>query len=142
MNKQIWEDAYRRAAELAPVRVDRRMRNIVYGDVPTFMELPHAHDAASLAGADAAFLGMGFEGVKIDSPHTYLPALAGPAGPESIYYRPEADKAPEAVRRYSIHYSIHHAHGLFVEYAPDFYIFKHLGAVDAGDVGVVVGNAG
>jgi agmatinase len=141
VDKQIWEDAYRRAAELAPVRVDRRMRDILYGDVPTFMELPHAHDAAGLEGTGAAFLGMGFEGVKIDSPHTYLPALAAPAGPESIYYRTGADRAPEAVRRYSIHYSIHHAYGLFIEYAPDFYIFKHLAAVDAGDVPVVEGDA-
>lgn len=57
---------------------------------------------------------MGYEGVKIDSPHTYLPELATPAGPDAIYYRTGADKAPEAVRRYSIHYSIHHAYGLFV----------------------------
>jgi arginase family enzyme len=84
---------------------------------------------------------MGYEGVKIDSPHTYLPDLAAPAGPDSIYYRTGADEAPEAVRRYSIHYSIHHAYGLFVEYAPDFYIFKHLHAVDAGDVPVIPGEA-
>jgi arginase family enzyme len=45
------------------------------------------------------------------------------------------------VRRYSIHYSIHHAHGLFVEYAPDFYIFRHLQAMDAGDVEMVPGDA-
>jgi arginase family enzyme len=141
MDKQIWEDAYRRAAEIAPVRVDRRMRDILYGDVPTFMELPHARRPADLAGADVAFLGMGYEGVKIDSPLTYLPDRAAPAGPDSIYYRTGADKAPEAVRRYSIQYSIHHAYGLFVEYAPDFYIFKHLRAVDAGDVPIVPGDA-
>lgn len=141
MDEQIWRDAYRRAAEVAPVRVDRRMRDILYGDVPTFMELPHAPRGADLEGMDAAFLGMGFEGVKIDSPHSFLPELAAPAGPDSIYYRTGADKAPEAVRRYSIHYSIHHAYGLFVEYAPDFYIFKHLRAVDAGDAEVIPGDA-
>jgi arginase family enzyme len=141
MDQQIWEDAYRRAAEIAPVRVDRRMRDILYGDVPTFMELPHARQAAQLGGADVAFLGMGYEGVKIDSPHTYLPNLAAPAGPDSIYYRTGADRAPEAVRRYSIHYSIHHAYGLFIEYGPDFYIFQHLRAVDAGDVAVIPGDA-
>jgi arginase family enzyme len=140
MDKTIWEEAYRRAAEAAPVRVDRRMRDILYGDVPTFMELPHARKPADLEGADVAFLGMGYEGVKIDSPHTYLPDLASPAGPDSIYYRTGADEAPEAVRRYSIHYSIHHAYGLFVEYAPDFTIFKHLRAVDAGDVAVTPGD--
>lgn len=141
MDKQIWEDAYRRVAETTPVRIDRRMRDILYGDVPTFMELPYARKPGDLKGVDAAFLGMGYEGVKIDSPHTYLPDRAAPAGPDSIYYRTGADKAPEAVRRYSIHYSIHHAYGLFVEYAPDFYIFKHLRAVDAGDVPVVPGDA-
>jgi arginase family enzyme len=140
MDKTIWEAAYRRAARAAPVRVDRRMRDILVGDVPTFMELPHARKPGDLTGADVAFLGMGYEGVKIDSPHTYLPDLAAPAGPDSIYYRTGADKAPEAVRRYSIHYSIHHAYGLFIEYGPDFYVFKHLTAVDAGDVPVVPGD--
>jgi arginase family enzyme len=140
MDRRIWEEAYRRAASLAPVRVDRRMRDILYGEVPTFMELPYARKPADLEGADVAFLGMGYEGVKIDSPHTYLPDLAAPAGPDSIYYRTGADKASEAVRRYSIHYSVHHAYGLFVEYAPDFYILKHLQAVDAGDVAVVPGD--
>ena len=141
MDEQIWRDAYRRAAEVAPVRVDRRMRDILAGDVPTFMELPYARKRADLEGIGAAFLGMGYEGVKIDSPHTFLPDLAAPAGPDSIYYRTGADRAPEAVRRYSIHYSIHHGYGLFVEYAPDFYIFKHLRAVDAGDVEVIPGDA-
>jgi len=141
MDEQIWENACRRAAEVAPVRVDRRMRDILYGDVPTFMELPHARRPDDLTGANVAFLGMGYEGVKIDSPHTYLPDLAAPAGPDGIYYRTGADAAPEAVRRYSIHYSIHHAYGLFIEYSPDFYIFKHIRAVDAGDVPVVPGDA-
>ncbi len=140
MDRRIWEEAYHRAAEIAPVRVDRRMRDILYGDVPTFMELPHARNLAESEGVDVAFLGMGYEGVKIDSPHTYLPEQAAPAGPDGIYYRTGADKAPEAVRRYSIHYSIHHAYGLFIEYDPDFYIFKHLRAVDAGDVLVVRGD--
>jgi agmatinase len=140
VDEQIWKDAYRSAAEVAPVRVDRRMRDILSGDVPTFMELPFAGKSGDLAGVDAAFLGMGYEGVKIDSPHTFLPDLAAPAGPDSIYYRTGADKAPEAVRRYSIHYSIHHAYGFFVEYAPDFFIFKHLRAVDAGDVATVPGD--
>jgi agmatinase len=140
MTEEIWQDAYRRVAENLPTRVDRRMRDILYGDVPTFMELPRARKASGLEGCDIAFLGMGYEGVKIDSPHTYLPEEAAPAGPDSIYYRTGADKAPEAVRRYSIHYSIHHAHGLFIEYGPDFYIFKHVGAVDAGDVALVPGD--
>ena len=140
MNKKIWDDAYKRAAEMAPVRTDRRMRDILYGDVPTFMELPHAGKPAELKDTDIAFLGMGYEGVKVDSPHTYLPDLASPAGPDSIYYRTGADKAPEAVRRHGIHYSIHHAYGLFIEYDPDFYIFKYLRAVDAGDVAIVPGD--
>ncbi len=134
MDKQIWEEAYRRVAGRIPARVDRRMRDILYDDVPTFMELPHARRPEHLQGIDAAFVGVGYEGVKIDSPHTYLPERAAPAGPDSIYYRTGADKAPEAVRRYSIHYSIHHAHGLFVEYSPDFYLFEHVRAADAGDV--------
>lgn len=140
IDKKIWEEAYRRAEHIAPVRVDRRMRDILYADVPTFMELPHAAEAAEFQSADVVFLGMGYEGVKIETPHTYLPDLAAGAGPDSIYLRTGADKAPEALRRYAIHYSIHHSWGLFIEYADDFYIFKHLTAVDAGDVPVVPGD--
>jgi hypothetical protein len=73
MNKKIWNDAYKRAAEMAPVRPDRRMRDILYGDVPTFMELPRAGKAAELKDTDIAFLGMGYEGVKVDSPHSRVP---------------------------------------------------------------------
>lgn len=53
MDKQIWEDAYRRAAEIAPVRVDRRMQDILYGDVPTFMELPYARQPCPERGRRA-----------------------------------------------------------------------------------------
>jgi arginase family enzyme len=142
MEEQIWEEAYRLAAEAAPVAVERRMRDILYDDVPTFMELPYtARCPEALAEADVAFLGMGWEGIKIDSPHTFLPELATPAGPDSIYYRTGTDRAPAAIRRSSIHYSIHHAYGLFVDYGPDFYIFQHLSAVDAGDVPVVPGDS-
>ena len=129
-----------RADARSPVRSDRHMRDILYGDVPTFMELPHARSAEDLAGVGSAFLGMGYEGVKILSTHEYLPDAAAPAGPNSIYYRTGADAAPEAVRRYAIHYSIHHSNGLFIEYDDDFYIFEHLSAVDAGDVDIVPGD--
>ena len=33
-----------------------------------------------------------------------------------------------------------HTYGLFIEYGPDFYIFKHLRAVDAGDTDIVPGD--
>ena len=140
IDKRVWEEAHRRAAETSPARVDRRMRDILHGDVPTFMELRHVPQPKDWGDIDVAFLGMGYEGVKIDSPQTYLPDGAAPAGANSVYYRTGADKAPEAVRRYSLHYSIHHAYGLFVEYAPDFYIFKHLRAIDAGDVPIIPGD--
>lgn len=129
-----------RAAETTAARVDRRMRAILRDDIPTFMELPHVKKPANLAGVDVAFMGMPYEGVKIDSPYTYLPDSAAPAGPDSIYYRTGADQAPAAIRRYSIFYSMAHGHGLFPEIAPDFTIFDHLSAVDYGDVPVVPGD--
>jgi agmatinase len=133
----IWNRAYARAASALPTRVDRRLRAILRDDVPTFMELPHARRPADLAGLDAVFLGYPFEGVKIDSPLTYLPETAAPAGPDSIYYRTGAAEAPASIRRYSIFYSIDHGYGFFPEIAPDFAIFNHLKAADYGDVEVV-----
>jgi agmatinase len=137
---QVWERAFTRAAAATSARVDRRMRAILRDDIPTFMELPQAKKPADLAGVEAAFLGMPYEGVKIDSPHTYLPDSAAPAGPDSIYYRTGADEAPAAIRRYSIFYSIAHSNGLFPEIRPDFTIFDHLTAVDYGDVPTVRGD--
>ena len=61
MDQKIWQDAYRRVAQDAPARVDRRMRDILYDDVPTFMELPHARQAAAPSRARSAFGGVGFE---------------------------------------------------------------------------------
>ncbi len=61
--RQIWKRAFARAAAATTARIDRRMRAILRDDIPTFMELPHAKKPADLAGVDAAFLGMPYEGV-------------------------------------------------------------------------------
>ena len=141
MDKRAFEEACRRAAEKTPEWRDREFVDSfdesAYDRVPTFMDLPVAVAADDLEGVDVAFLGMAYEGIKLASPREFLPDEHPHARSDSVYFRTGADEAPAAVRRYSLHHSIHHSYGLFVEYDPDFFIFKHLKAADAGDVDIV-----
>ncbi len=132
--KEVWDKAYEAAEKKIPQRVERRLKAILYGDVPTFMELPHARTKKDLFTADVAFLGIPWEGLKYSDPWTILPETASPAPPNSIYYRTGADKSPEAIRKYSIFYSHNHGYGFFPELSRDFIIFDHVKAVDYGDV--------
>lgn len=134
----MWEEAYSRANETIPHRVERQVKAILYDDVPTFMELPHVQTKEELKDVNVAFLGIPWEGLKIQDPWTILPATATPAGPESIYFRTGADKAPEYIRQHSIFYSYNHGWGYFPELGRDFFIFNHIKSVDYGDVEVDV----
>lgn len=134
--KEVWNNAYDAAGKKIPQRIERRFKAILYDDVPTFMELPHARSKEDLNSADVAFLGIPWEGLKYPDPWTILPETASPAPSNSIYYRTGADKSPEAIRKYSIFYSYNHGFGFFPELSRNFIIFDHLKAVDYGDVEV------
>ena len=38
--KEVWNKAYDATKEKIPQRVERRLKAILYDDIPTFMELP------------------------------------------------------------------------------------------------------
>jgi agmatinase len=137
---KVWNETYNESKKTIPHRSERRLKAILYGDVPTFMELPHAKKKEELKGVDVAFVGLPWEGIKLLDPWTILPETASPAPPDSIYYRTGADKAPEAIRKYSLFYSINHNWGYFPELDKDFIIFNHIKAADYGDVEVDVKN--
>lgn len=119
-------------------RKERTRQDILYGDVPTFMELPLARKSEDLAGADAAIVGFGYEGITITSPsHSAPPTTARPK-PGSVYWRMGADFAPDAIRRYSLYYSMHHNRGHYPEIDRDLVLFDHLTVMDYGNVDVVV----
>ncbi len=141
--KKVREAFERGAAGAAAAhgRPERQMAPILRGDVPTFMEAPHAASPGELEGAGAAVLGIPFEGVKLLDPVTYLPANAAPAPDGSVYYRSGADEGPEAIRRYSVFYSQRHGRGYLPEADRDLAILDHLRVVDYGDVAVVPGDA-
>jgi agmatinase len=134
--KKVWDDAYNASVKTIPHRVERRLKAILYGDVPTFMELPYANSKEELKNVDVAFLGIPWEGLKYSDPWTVLPETAAPAPPNSIYYRTGAEKAPEFIRKYSLFYSYNHGWGYFPELSRDFIIFNNLKAVDYGNVEV------
>ena len=102
--KDIWDQAHHAAEEIAPHRIERCMKAIFYGNVPTFAELPHIRTKADLKTVDVVYLGIPWEGLKYPDPWTILPETATPAPPNSIYYRTGADKSPEFIRKYSIFY--------------------------------------
>jgi agmatinase len=131
--------AFERAAARAATgsaRRDRRVEDILAGDTPTFMELPLALGPDDLRGADAAVIGFGYEGITIKTPLLAAPATASRPPRGSAYWRMGADKAPAAIRLYSLYYSIHHNQGWYPEIDPTLTIFDEIGAVDYGDVAV------
>jgi arginase family enzyme len=132
--------AFKRAEERAaagPARRERRMEDIYHGDVPTFMELPLAKRPEDLNGADAAILGFGYEGITAKSPTLSAPPTVSRPPANSVYWRMGADNAPEAIRKYSLYYSIHHNRGYYPEIDKDLVLLDHLTVRDYGDVDVV-----
>ena len=111
-----------------PERIERRLKRILAGDVPTFMEAPTLAEAP---GAAAVVFGVPYEGVKILDPVTFLPAAA--EHQSAIYSRTGADRAPAAIRRNAIYYSLDHSGGMFHERGRGFRIADHLRLADAGD---------
>jgi arginase family enzyme len=70
--------------------------------------------------------------VKILDRFTFVPATASLQQP--IYARTGADKAPDAIRRNSVYYSLDHSGGLFPERARGFRIAEALRVCDGGNV--------
>jgi agmatinase len=136
--KEVWNKAYDATRQKIPQRIERRLKAILYDDIPTFMELPHARTKEDLVNVDVAFLGIPWEGLKYQDPWTVLPETASPAPPNSVYYRTGAGKSPDSIRKYSLHYSINHGFGFFPDISRDFILFNHLKAVDYGNVNVTV----
>jgi agmatinase len=131
--------AFERAAARAAIgsaRRDRRVEDILKGETPTFMELPLAAGPDDLEGADAAIIGFGYEGITIKNPLLAAPATVSRPPRGSAYWRMGADKAPAAIRTYSLYYSRHHNQGWYPEIDPDLSIFDELRVVDYGDVAV------
>jgi agmatinase len=112
------------------------VEDILEGDTPTFMELPLAARTEDLEGADAAVLGLGYEGITIKTPLLAAPATVSRPPKGSAYWRMGADKAPAAIRTYSLFYSRHHNQGWYPEIDPELSIFDELRVVDCGDVDV------
>lgn len=134
--RAAFERAEARAAS-GPARRERRMEDIFHGDVPTFMELPLAGKPEHLEGTDAAILGFGYEGITAKSPTLSAPATVSRPPTGSVYWRMGADHAPEAIRKYSLYYSIHHNRGYYPEIDKDMVLLDHLTVKDYGDVEVV-----
>lgn len=132
--------AFQRAEEASRssgARRERRVEDILRDDVPTFMELPLAQKASQLAGADAAIVGIPYEGITIKTPSLSAPPTVSPPEPGSIYWRMGADHAPEAIRRLSMFYSIHHNRGWYPEIDGELLLDEELRVVDYGDVEII-----
>jgi arginase family enzyme len=118
-------------------RRERRMDDILHGDIPTFMEMPLAIKPDQLIGADAAVIGFGFEGLTAKSPSVSAPPTVSRPKPGSVYWRMGADYAPDDIRKYSIFYSRHHNGGWFPEIDPEIRIHDQYKVLDYGNVSVV-----
>ena len=133
-------EGFSRATQLTSdcaARRERRVEDILYGDVPTFMELPLAQKPEHLAGVDAAIIGFGYEGITIKTPSLSAPPTVSRPQPGSIYWRMGADLAPASIRKHSLFYSIHHNRGYYPEIDREAPVLENLRLVDYGDVAVV-----
>lgn len=131
------KNAFSDAEELAKQETSRKervMESIYYGDTPTFMELPLAYKACDLEGADAAIMGFPYEGITALSPTRSAPPSVKRPSKDSVYWRMGGDLAPEAIRKYSIYYSVKHNRGYFPEIDEDLVMMDYLKVVDYGDV--------
>lgn len=123
--------------DLGATRQERRREAILNGDVPTFMEVPYAVKAEHLHGVDAAIIGFGYEGITSLSPTRSAPPTVSRPARGSVYWRMGADRAPDAIRRYSLYYSHHHNGGYFPEIDPSLLLHDAICVVDYGNVAVV-----
>jgi arginase family enzyme len=133
-------DAFESAAQeskLLSARRERRVEDLLRDDIPTFMELPLAMTPKGLIGLDAAILGFGYEGITIKTPSLSAPPTTTRPPKGSIYWRMGADFAPEAIRRHSLFYSIHHNRGYYPEIDREGSVLAHLKLADYGDVTVL-----
>jgi arginase family enzyme len=130
-------EAVARSADQAEARRERRIQNILHDDVPTFMELPHALKPADLQGLDAAVVGFGYEGITAKTPWLSAPPSVSRPEPGSVYWRMGADFAPDAIRKYSLYYSVHHNRGWYPEIDREVTLLDHLKLADYGNIAVV-----
>lgn len=131
------KSAFIEAEDLAASETSRRervMESIYYGDTPTFMELPLAYKPEDLEGADAVIMGFPYEGITALSPTRSAPPSVSRPPKDSVYWRMGGDLAPEAIRKYSIYYSVLHNRGYFPEIDEDLIMMDHIKVVDYGDV--------
>jgi len=118
-------------------RQERRREAILHGDVPTFMETPHVIKPEHLHRADAAIIGFGYEGITSLSPTRSAPPTVSRPATGSVYWRMGADRAPDAIRHYSLFYSRHHNGGYFPEIDPSLVLHDTISVVDYGNVAVL-----
>jgi arginase family enzyme len=108
----------------------------IYGDTPSFMEVPIAYTPEDLASADAVFIGFPWEGLQQIDSSTFAETGPRPPDPDAIIARSGAYQAPEYIRKYSVHYSLAISGGFFPEEGETFRLVDHLTIMDYRDVEV------
>jgi arginase family enzyme len=132
--KKIWKELtskpeffnYDADLGMTQLRIDR--------ETPSFLNLPIAWNAKELEGADIAFVGFPWEGLRHETPSTWSLMGTPDVDPESIMHRGSADQAPAWIRQNSIRYSFHIGGGYFMETGPDFILMNEFKMFEYGDV--------
>ncbi len=108
----------------------------VYGDTPSMMEVPIAYEPDDLTGADAVFLGIPWEGARLLDSVNFATSGKRPPDPDAVISRGGAYKAPEWLRKYSVHHTIKASGWRWPEFGPGFALPDYLHVVDYRDVEV------
>jgi agmatinase len=108
----------------------------IYGDTPSMMEVPIAYEPDDLKGADAVFLGIPWEGGHLLDSANFATFGERPPDPDAIISRGGAYKAPEWLRKYSVHHTIKSSGWRWPEFGEGFALPDYLDVVDYRDVEV------
>ncbi len=103
--------AFARAAQRAATgsaRRDRRVEDILEGRYAHVHGVALGRQAGRPGGRGCGRDGLWVRGITIKTPLLAAPATVSRPPRGSTYWRMGADKAPAAIRTYSLYYSIHH----------------------------------
>jgi len=112
----------------------------IYGDTPTFMQVPRAYTSQDLQEANVVFMGFPVEGPCLKNITTLYPPDGPESGPDDLF-RTGAQHAPREVRKWSVFNSIHQLGGQLAYNAEaDIILADYLSIVDYGDTAYVKGD--
>jgi len=109
----------------------------IHDDVPSMLQAPIVWEAEEMAGTDAVFLGIPYEGaVGSGNGNSWVSCAPKEVQLDTLEARTGAWQAPDYIRKCSGSYALHGSGGFYPEVGPDFRLMDHITVMDYGNVKV------